>query len=189
MTTLLRQRQLRLHRRPAVGLRRHGRGAHPGPAVPGGSGLNYSIEFTGGTLVQIETTAAVDVGADPDRRSTAQGITGAEIQQFGGPREYVIRARVAKRAPTPTTPRERPQAVTAALDASARRRASTRSGRTEAVGPKVGGELRQKALLAILLSFVAVLAYLAYPVRVALRPRGGHRDGARHPGHARRSSR
>jgi preprotein translocase subunit SecF len=34
--------------------------------------------------------------------------------------------------------------------------------RTEAVGPKVGGELRQKALLAILLSFVAVLAYLAY---------------------------
>ena len=34
--------------------------------------------------------------------------------------------------------------------------------RTEAVGPKVGGELRHKALMAILLSFVAVLAYLAY---------------------------
>ena len=34
--------------------------------------------------------------------------------------------------------------------------------RTEAVGPKVGGELRQKAILAILLSFVAVLVYLAY---------------------------
>jgi preprotein translocase subunit SecF len=34
--------------------------------------------------------------------------------------------------------------------------------RTEAVGPKVGGELREKALLAILLSFVAVLIYLAY---------------------------
>ena len=34
--------------------------------------------------------------------------------------------------------------------------------RTEAVGPKVGGELREKALMAILLSFVAVLVYLAY---------------------------
>jgi preprotein translocase subunit SecF len=34
--------------------------------------------------------------------------------------------------------------------------------RTEAVGPKVGGELRQKAFLAIFLSFFAVLAYLAY---------------------------
>jgi preprotein translocase subunit SecF len=34
--------------------------------------------------------------------------------------------------------------------------------RTEAVGPKVGGELRQKAFMAILLSFFAVLAYLAY---------------------------
>src|SRR2546429_526520 len=33
---------------------------------------------------------------------------------------------------------------------------------TEAVGPKVGGELRQKAFLAIFLSFFAVLAYLAY---------------------------
>jgi preprotein translocase subunit SecF len=34
--------------------------------------------------------------------------------------------------------------------------------RTEAVGPKVGGELRQKAFMAIFLSFFAVLAYLAY---------------------------
>ena len=39
--------------------------------------------------------------------------------------------------------------------------ASSRSSRTEAVGPKVGGELRQKAFLAIFLSFFAVLAYLA----------------------------
>jgi preprotein translocase subunit SecF len=34
--------------------------------------------------------------------------------------------------------------------------------RVEAVGPKVGGELRQKALTAILLSFVATLLYLAF---------------------------
>jgi preprotein translocase subunit SecF len=33
--------------------------------------------------------------------------------------------------------------------------------RTEAVGPKVGGELRQKALLAIMVAFVAILIYLA----------------------------
>ena len=60
--------------------------------------------------------------------------------------------------------------------------------RTEAVGPKVGGELRQKAFLAIFLSFFAVLAYLAVPVRVALRPGRHHRHGARHPGDASRSS-
>jgi preprotein translocase subunit SecF len=34
--------------------------------------------------------------------------------------------------------------------------------RTEAVGPKVGGELRQKALLAIVMSFGAILVYLAF---------------------------
>ena len=37
-----------------------------------------------------------------------------------------------------------------------------RVDRVEAVGPKVGGELRQKALIAILLSFVATLVYLAF---------------------------
>ena len=44
--------------------------------------------------------------------------------------------------------------------------------RTEAVGPKVGGELRQKALLAILLSFVAVLIYLAEDLTDVERPEG-----------------
>ena len=88
------------------------------------------------------------------------------------------------RAPTPTTPRRRPRPCS--------RRSTRRSApgnytihRTEAVGPKVGGELRQQAVLAILLSFLAVLAYLAYPVRVALRRRRRDRDRARHPGRAR----
>src|ERR1041385_602212 len=52
-------------------------------------------------------------------------------------------------------------AVGKALD-SALGQGKYRVDRTEAVGPKVGGELRQQALLAILLSFFAVLAYLAY---------------------------
>src|SRR3954453_15434267 len=54
-------------------------------------GPNYSIEFTGGTLMQIKFTKAVDAGA---LRATldAAGVHNAEIQQFGDNNEYVVRA-------------------------------------------------------------------------------------------------
>ena len=53
--------------------------------------LNLSIEFTGGTLMQLEFTQPPDAGAI---RSTldAAGIHGAEIQQFGSNREFTVRA-------------------------------------------------------------------------------------------------
>jgi preprotein translocase subunit SecF len=123
-------------------------------------GLNYSIEFTGGTLLQIESKRPVNVG---ELRSglDRQGIRGAEIQNFGTAQEYVIRARVAKTGSDANDTQVTAQAVRQALDAVLGPGNYTVL-RTEAVGPKVGGELRQKAFLAIFLSFFAVLAYLAY---------------------------
>ena len=123
-------------------------------------GLNYSIEFTGGTLIQVESKTPANVAAIRSGLDR-EGIHGAEIQNYGGPNDFVVRARVAK----PGTDANDTQAT-----ADAVRQALTNvlgSGdftivRTEAVGPKVGGELRQKAFLAIFLSFFAVLAYLAY---------------------------
>jgi preprotein translocase subunit SecF len=123
-------------------------------------GLNYSIEFTGGTLVQVASKQTVDV-ADLRTGLDREGIHGAEIQNFGAPNEYVIRARVAKPGTDANDTQATAQAVSQALDRVLG--AGTYSVvRTEAVGPKVGGELRQKAFLAIFLSFFAVLAYLAY---------------------------
>src|SRR3990170_2949897 len=58
-------------------------------------GVNYSVEFTGGTLVQVQAQKPVDVGAVRNALA-ARGIEGAEIQAFGSDRELVIRARVAK---------------------------------------------------------------------------------------------
>jgi preprotein translocase subunit SecF len=123
-------------------------------------GLNYSIEFTGGTLLQIQSSKSVDVAhlrAGLDR----EGIHGAEIQNFGSANEYVIRARVAKPGSDANDTQATARAVGHALD-NVLGAGSYSVVRTEAVGPKVGGELRQKAFLAIFLSFFAVLAYLAY---------------------------
>src|SRR5215210_3315158 len=123
-------------------------------------GLNYSIEFTGGTLLQVQSAKPLDV-ANLRTGLDREGIHGAEIQSFGGHNEYVIRARVAKPGSDANDTQATANAVTHALDnvLGAGRYTVTR---TEAVGPKVGGELRQKAFLAIFLSFFAVLAYLAY---------------------------
>ena len=123
-------------------------------------GVNYSVEFTGGTLVQISTTAPVDVGAV--RAGLAnQGIHGAELQSFGSQLEYVIRARTAKEGSDADNTQETAAAIAAGLDVVLGT-GTYAIDRTEAVGPKVGGELRQKALIAIFLSFFAVLLYLAF---------------------------
>jgi preprotein translocase subunit SecF len=122
--------------------------------------LNYSIEFTGGTLVQVKGEPGTDVGR---LRSALdqQGLRGAEIQAYGAPGEFIVRARTAKEGTDADNTQATAQAVSSALDQVVGQGKYTVM-RTEAVGPKVGGELRTKALLAIFYSFFAVLAYLAY---------------------------
>jgi protein-export membrane protein SecD/preprotein translocase SecF subunit len=124
-------------------------------------GLDYSIEFTGGTLVQVAVT---EDGADIGRMRSgleAEGVRGAEIVQFAGTNEFVIRARTAAGGVGDADNTQlTAQAVARGLDASIGA-GKYRIDRTEAVSPKVGGELRTQAFLAIFLSFFAVLAYLA----------------------------
>jgi preprotein translocase subunit SecF len=110
----------------------------PGLIVVLFRGLNYSVEFTGGTLMQVESQRPVDVGAV--RNALAQrGIEGAEIQTFGSERELVIRARVAKEGTDADDTQATGAALQEALDATLGAGSYTVL-RTEAVGPKVGGE-------------------------------------------------
>src|SRR4051812_19930304 len=103
-----------------IGVRRYAYGLTALILIPGLlflliKGLNYSIEFTGGTLLQIESSKTVDVAslrAGLDR----EGIHGAEIQTFGGQNEYVIRARVAKPGSDANDTQATAQAVGHALD-------------------------------------------------------------------------
>ncbi|HEV8613209.1 MAG TPA: protein translocase subunit SecD, partial [Gemmatimonadales bacterium] len=121
-------------------------------------GVNYSIEFTGGTLMQIKTAAQVDA-ARIRSALDAQGLRGSEITPFGAPGEFVVRARAATADPNDT------QATSAEVRAALDKVLGVGTYsvlRTEAVGPKVGSELRRDAFVAILLSFLVVLAYLAY---------------------------
>jgi len=125
------------------------------------SGYKYSIEFTGGTLMQVRFAKAPNIA---DVRSTLDeaGIKGAEITQFGSDLDYLIRAQDPRSVAQQTRGAE---SIATEIQAALTKRFGAPAftvQRTEAVGPKVGGELRQKALYAILISFLATLLYLAW---------------------------
>jgi preprotein translocase subunit SecF len=124
-------------------------------------GVNESIEFTGGALIQVHAQKPEINSGTLRSALDAAGITGAEIQTFGAENEFVIRARLNADAGQES---DRATQQTAAAVDSALTRALGASSftivRTEAVGPKVGNELRSRAILAVLLSFGATLIYL-----------------------------
>jgi len=122
--------------------------------------VNYSIEFTGGTLMQVEFKQPPDVGV---LRATLDkaGIAGTEIQQFGGATEFTIRARDEAQIRSQDAGAEGvSRAIANALDTKYGKGNATVI-RSEAVGPKVGSELRSGALTAVLLASLITLFYLA----------------------------
>lgn len=121
-----------------------------------GSWLNYGVDFTGGTIVQVSFKQPTTV--EEIRAAAAEGgHDDWEIARFEGSDEFVIRMpsfgqEVGSDAAT---------RVAAGISSKYQADAFT-VVRTEAVGPKVGGELQQRALLAILVSLGATLIYLGF---------------------------
>jgi preprotein translocase subunit SecF len=118
-----------------------------------GSWQNYGVDFTGGSLIQVRFQGPMTAG---ELRDALGGSQAPPITRFGEENEFVIRAPLAEDASITEVEREIEAQIAAALGAD-----SFEVVRTELVGAKVGGELQQKAMLAILFSFLLTLVYLA----------------------------
>ena len=132
----------------------------PGLVMLAALGITYSIEFTGGGMMHVRTAQPVET----TRLRTALergGISNPEIQSFGSAQEYVIRARLGTGDATDPQATGITAAVSRALDADLGA-GNYQIVRGEGVSPKVGAELQEKALIAILFSFVTTLIYLAF---------------------------
>jgi preprotein translocase subunit SecF len=118
-------------------------------------GLNYGIDFTGGTLIQVRYDKPVRVG-DVRRGLDEIKLGSAIIQQFGDVREYLIRLPQGQGVETPEqiTPK-----VQAALAKAAGAKVEIR--RVEFVGPQVGRDLQLQALYAVLAGMAGILIYVA----------------------------
>jgi preprotein translocase subunit SecF len=117
-------------------------------------GLHLSVEFTGGTVMEVGYTQAADVGKV---RSTVAGLGFADVQvqTFGTARDVMIRLPAQKGVST-AQQSDRVMAALKAQDAQVELR------RTEFVGPQVGEELAQDGLKALAMVVVGIMIYLAF---------------------------
>jgi preprotein translocase subunit SecF len=120
-----------------------------------GTWLNYGVDFTGGALVQVRV---LDGPTTADVRNVVTSVMpGSQVTQFGGEDEFLIRTPLTGGAAAV----DGPDAVVAALQgAFGAERVEVE--RREAVSAKVGDELQTRALLAILISFIATLIYIGF---------------------------
>ena len=126
-----------------------------GRKAAGGKAVNYSVEFTGGTLMQLKFAQPPQID---DIRKTVEeaGYGHAEIQQFGSATEYTVRAQGVNVAAGDSTAKQIERALKTRYSDT-----GVTVLRREYVGPRVGAELRRNAIVAILISFVVTLIYLA----------------------------
>lgn len=116
-------------------------------------GLHLSVEFTGGTLIEVNYAQAADLGKIREGLGKA-GYTDITVQNFGSSRDVMIRLPLKAEQNSAKIG----EAVMGVLDAEAPG-ASLR--RVEFVGPQVGRELAENGALALLLVIIGIVVYLA----------------------------
>ncbi|SFJ06034.1 protein translocase subunit SecF [Jannaschia pohangensis] len=123
-------------------------------------GLNFGIDFLGGTTIRTESTQSVDVGAYRDAL-TPLGLGDVSITEVFdptfGPDENVAQIRIQAQDGAESVTPETITAVEAALQVLD---PSITFPSIESVGPKVSGELITTALLAVSASLIAILFYI-----------------------------
>jgi len=123
-------------------------------------GLNFGIDFLGGTTIRAESSTPVDVGAYREALSPL-GLGDIAISEVFDPsfgeNRHVAMIRIQAQAGEESVTPEMIAAVEAALQAIA---ADMTFPSVESVGPKVSGELITTALIAVGASFAAILIYI-----------------------------
>ncbi len=119
-------------------------------------GLNFGIDFTGGTLVEVKFTQAPKI-ADVRAAISPKGYGNAVIQEFGSPEEILIRVQNREGEKSSTI-------STAILDGLKDKFSAeaVEMRRVEYVGPQVGKELTRAGILAVLIAMVAILLYVTF---------------------------
>ena len=117
-------------------------------------GLNWGLDFTGGTIVELNYEQPVDLAA---MRSalTAKEVEGAVVQHFGSTKDILIRV-------PPKGKMNQQQLSVAVTDAAKQVPGFSKLSRMEFVGPAVGEELAQNGFLAIFASLICILAYVGF---------------------------
>lgn len=117
-------------------------------------GLNFGIDFAGGTLVQVKYQKEAPIDDIRNVLQTHPKFANASITEFGSPDEIVIRISGS----STELGSDIGDTVHSLLDQTG----EFEVRRVDMVGPKVGDELREKGIMAMSLSLLVILAYVSF---------------------------
>lgn len=127
-------------------------------------GVEYGIDFEGGTEAAFEFKTPVEI--DALRAAVgAGGFEGAEIKTYGEANQYLIRIKNEENTITGAvrpTDRLRDHLTNAFPGNSATLL------KVDNIGPKIGAELRQDAIMAVIVSMIAILLYITFRYELML---------------------
>ena len=115
-------------------------------------GLNYGIDFKGGTLIELKTDESIEI---KEIRSTLRSMNlgDVNVKEFGEKNIYLIKIELAASETNKKTTEIKEKLIKNLA-------AEINFRRVESVGPKVSSELLQSGIIAISLSLAAMLFYI-----------------------------
>jgi preprotein translocase SecF subunit len=114
-------------------------------------GLNFGIDFQGGTLIEIQTKESVADLADIRAKVHGLNLGEVQIQEFGAPNDVLIRVAAQ---PTEKEQQESITKVKQVLGDQVEYR------RIEVVGPTISSELIAGGTVAVVIAMIAILMYI-----------------------------
>jgi len=117
-------------------------------------GLNYGVDFAGGTIVQVKYDTTAPIKAMREKLQSNELFKDATITEFGSPDEVIIRMKTS----TGSVTKDVGDVTRAALKGSG----NFKVRRVDIVGPKVGSELKEKGLTSLFLAIIGILIYVAF---------------------------
>ena len=117
-------------------------------------GLNFGVDFAGGTIVQVKYTQDAPIDTMRAQLSSNVVFKGASITEFGSPDEVIIRLKTSTKDISTDVGDVTREALKGTGDFEIRR--------VDIVGPKVGNELREKGVMSLLLAMIGILIYVAF---------------------------
>lgn len=116
-------------------------------------GFNYGIDFSGGTLIQVKYDQKADLALIRKTINKVDFLKDAAVTEFGSDREIVIRYSSAHDKVQ--------ENLNAKMNEILKPTGNFEIRRVDVVGPKVGDDLKQKGIMAVAVSLVLILIYIA----------------------------
>jgi len=117
-------------------------------------GLNYGVDFAGGTIVQVKYEKEAPIDTMREKLKSNKLFEGASITEFGSKEEVVIRMKTA----TGDVGVDIGDLTREALKGTG----NYEIRRVDIVGPTVGAELKEKGAMSLLLAIIGILIYVAF---------------------------